>query len=250
MDFKVIYYITLVCPSLEASVEKIQEYIQHGAKALQIDMPSRDPIYETPFVKEMMARALEEYHGYDKFMDTLSAVRSENKDVDIHLVLYPDVIENIGFERFVRYFLDTGFSSLMLVSNDIELRASLREAGIRLLSSVSKDMTDHEVSMAVKAQKNDVIALNYKLHSQSSRKDCPTYADKIHFLRNKGVRAKIYAVEGIATKEMMQEVCDAGADGALVGNVLMRLWNEQDKLWALFRQFQSVGGAKQGQEMT
>lgn len=243
MEFHPIYYITLVCPSLEESLKKIREYIQHGASALQIDMPSRAPTYETPFVKEMMAKALAEYDGYDRFMEELSTVRREHPEVEIHLVLYPDVIESIGFERFVRFFQEAGFASLMLVSTDETLRGALRDAGITLLSSMSKDMTDEEIEKAVHAPAEDVIALNYRLHSQSARTEYPAFGDKIRFLRERGVRAKLFAVEGITTREMMQEVRDAGAQGALVGNVLMRLWNEQDKLWALFQQFQEVAQA-------
>ncbi len=240
MQFHPIYYITLVCPSLEESLNKVREYIQNGATALQMDMPSRKPVYETPFVAAMMAKALAQYHGYDRFMDELRMVRKENPGVEIHLVLYPDVIESIGFDRFVRFFLEAGFSSLMLVSTDETLRATLRDAGITLLSSMSKDMTQEEIAKAVLASPDDVVALNYRLHTQSVRTEYPTFRDKIRFLRERGVRARLFAVEGIATREMMQEVRDAGADGALVGNVLMRLWDEQDKLWDLFRQFQEV----------
>lgn len=243
MRFHPIYYITLVCPSLETSLGKIREYIQNGATALQIDMPSRNPVYETPFVAEMMAKALAEYANYDRFMDELRAVRKAYPHVEIHLVLYPDVIESIGFNRFVSYFLEAGFSSLMLVSTDEALRSALRDAGITLLSSISKDMTEAELAMATSASAEDVIALNYRLHTQSARTQYPTFADKIRFLRERGVCARVFAVEGIATKEMMLEVRDAGADGALVGNVLMRLWNEPDKLWDLFRQFQEVAYA-------
>lgn len=240
MGFQPIYYITLVCPSLEDSLEKIREYIQHGAKALQIDMPSRNPVYETPFVREMMEKALKEYSGYTRFMQELRTVCKEYPDVEMHLVLYPDVIESIGLERFAEYFLEAGYSSLMLVSTDQNLRARLRQAGITLLSSVSVDMTEEEVARAAQAQAEEVITLCYRLHATSARIEYPTYADKLRFLRQRGVRARLFAVEGIATKEMMQEVRDAGADGALVGNVLMRLWDKPDKLWNLFDQFQSL----------
>lgn len=242
MGFYPIYYITLVCPSLDASLEKIREYIQHGAKALQIDMPSQNPVYETPFVREMMEKALKDYNGYTRFMQELRAVCKEYPDVEMHLVLYPDVIESIGLERFAEYFLEAGYSSLMLVSTDQNLRARVRQAGITLLSSVSVDLTEEEVAWAAQAQSEEVITLCYRLHTESVRTEYPTYADKLRFLRQHGVRAKLFAVEGIASKEMMKEVRNAGADGALVGNVLMRLWDEPDKLWDLFDQFQSLIG--------
>ena len=238
--FQVIYYITLVCPTLEASLQKIEEYIAHGAKALQIDMPSREPTLETPFVAEMMAEALKKYHGYDHFMAALMDVRKRHPDVEIHLVLYPDVIESIGIQRFVEFFKAGDFSSLMLVSADAPLRDALCAAGIPLLSYMSKDMPQQEVMEAAQLPATDVLALNYRQHVQSARTEYPSYADKIRYLREQGIRTRLFAVEGIATPEMMREVCDAGTDGALVGNVLMRLWDNEDKLWELFKQFQKV----------
>ena len=93
---------------------------------------------------------------------------------------------------------------------------------------------------AAQLPSTDVIALNYRQHVQSARTEYPSYADKIRYLREQGIRTRLFAVEGIATPEMMREVCDAGTDGALVGNVLMRLWDNEDKLWELFKQFQKV----------
>ena len=37
----------------------------------------------------------------------------------------------------------------------------------------------------------------------------------------------------------MAERKNAGAQGAIVGNVLMRLWNDEEKLWKLLDEFQS-----------
>lgn len=240
MKFRIIYYITLVCPTLETSLQKVEEYIEHGATALQIDMPSREPIYETPFVAEMMRKALEEYNGYDRFLDAFCEIRKKHPSLELHLVVYPDVVESVGLERFTEFYHEVGFSSLMLVSTDAALRKRLLEAGMTLFTTFSKRFSDEEIGVAATLPQNGVTAVNYRKHAECERTEIPRFADKIHYLRDRGVRANIFAVEGIGTPEMMCEVRDAGTDGALVGNVLMRLWNEPDKLWKLFEDFQSV----------
>lgn len=240
MAFHPVYYITLVCPDLDTSKKMIDQYIDHGAGALQIDMPSRQPDYETDFVKQNMKNALELYKGYDVFLDFFRSLRREHSALELHLVVYPDVIEGIGKKKFVSFFKEVGFASLMLVSWDQDYRNSLKEEGIVLMENLDRDLTDESLSRAASLDEHCVVAYGYRNHSQCARKECPTLKQKIDLIREKGVRCKIYAVEGIATKEMMKEVKDAGMDGALVGNVLMRLWEEPASLWQLFNEFQSL----------
>ena len=101
MAFYPIYYITLVCPDLATSKQKIEEYIAHGARALQIDMPSKDPVFETPFVRENMKRALQIYEGYDTYLDFFRRIREKYPYLELHLVAYPDVVERIGKDKYV-----------------------------------------------------------------------------------------------------------------------------------------------------
>ena len=69
MSFSVIYYVCIACPTVERTLEMVDRYVAHGAKAFQIDMPSKDPFSETDFVKEMMKNTLSEGVGYDTYMD-------------------------------------------------------------------------------------------------------------------------------------------------------------------------------------
>ena len=43
MSFSVIYYVCIACPTVERTLEMVDRYVAHGAKAFQIDMPSKDP---------------------------------------------------------------------------------------------------------------------------------------------------------------------------------------------------------------
>lgn len=240
--FYPIYYITIVCPDLETSKRKVEEYIAHGAKALQIDMPSKDPLWETPFVKENMRRALEIYEGYDVYLDLFREIRRAYPDLELHLVAYPDVVEGIGREKFAAFCREIKIASFMPVSRDRAYRRSFKEEGLAVIENMDVDLPDREVEYALSLGEEDVIALNYKRHKECARKGLPTFKDKVDFLKNRGVRAKIYAVEGIMDAGMMREVKEAGAERTFVGNVLMRLWEEESSLWELFDAFQSLAG--------
>ena len=240
MSFYPIYYITIVCPDLETSRAKIEEYIAHGAKALQIDMPSKEPVLETLFVKENMKRALEMYKDYDVYLNFFREIREKYPLVEIHLVAYPDVVENIGREKFITFCKATGIASFMPVSSDPEYRHSFKRDGLVVIESIDVNLSDEDIEWAVKLHENEVITVNYKRHRECLRKGCTTLKEQIEFLRSQGVKARIYAVEGITDARMMKEVRDAGINGAFVGNVLMRLWDNEENLWKLFDEFQRL----------
>ena len=162
MAFTPIYYLTIACPTLERTMAMAEEYYAHGAHAFQFDFPSRVPTLEPPLVQEMMAKALAASDGYGVYLDALVTLKRRRPEAELHLVVYPDVVESIGF------------------------------------------------------------------------------AQKLDYLRTHGVSARFYSVEGIADADMMAEVRAAGAQGALVGNVLMQLWDTASGPWQMLDTFQAL----------
>ena len=77
------------------------KYVAHGAKAFQIDMPSKDPFSETDFVKELMKNSLIDDSSYDRYMDGIREIRRRHPQIDLHVVVYDDVVDSIGVEKFI-----------------------------------------------------------------------------------------------------------------------------------------------------
>ncbi|MRN26643.1 hypothetical protein EAI30_18795, partial [Romboutsia ilealis] len=80
-------------PNIEKTKEMVDNYVAHGVCALQFDMPSADPSRESEFIQERMRSARNLYgSGYEVYMDALREIRKKHPNLEIHLVLYPDVI--------------------------------------------------------------------------------------------------------------------------------------------------------------
>ncbi len=242
MSFTPIYYISSACPTVERSFEMAESYIEKGASAIQMDMPSRFPVYETEFISACMKNALEMYGGYDVYIDMFGKLKERHPEVMLHLVVYPDVVESVGRERFISLCRSLPAASVMIAGGDDELSDCLRASGVTVIGRIDRNLGEQNLAQVARLSEGDICNFNYKKHREVTPHGCISYADKIAYIRNAGVKCKIYAVEGIADKEMMDEVKHAGADGALVGNVLMRLWDSPDELWRLFDLFQSCAG--------
>lgn len=205
-----------------------------------MDMPSAHPIYETELIKGYMRDALERYEGYAPYMDALREMRRKHPEIGLHLVLYPDVIQAIGLEQLRAFVDENRIASIMVAGGDPQVLASLRQVGITTIERIECDMQDEQLRVLSRYPETQYLNFNYKRHAELQPHGCVSFKEKIAYIRKSGVRARILAVEGIANGQMMREVREAGANGALLGNALMRLWDDEGALWALFDEFQAA----------
>lgn len=238
MAFSITYYITLCSPFIEDSLRKIDNYVDHGMQSLQIDMPSLFPTFETPLVKSYMEKALGIYKGYSSYMDAIKTIHFRYPQLDLNLVVYPDVIENIGRDEFISFIKSAGIHTVMIAGGNKELSNFLREH-IEVIGRIDRNLIDEELAETAKYPAASLFNFNYKRHSEIAPHGCRTFKEKIDYIRKAGVKCKIIAVEGVSTVEKLDEVKMAGCDGVLVGNVFMNLWSDENKLWKLFKAFQS-----------
>ena len=103
MAFSIVFYITFCSPDVKNSVAHAQAYVDHGMKSVQFDMPSRNPVFETPLVKGFMQEALAQEPDYHVYMDALAGFCHAHPQIDTNLVVYPDVVDSIGREKFVDF---------------------------------------------------------------------------------------------------------------------------------------------------
>lgn len=243
MSFNVIYYINIACPTIGKSLEMVDKYVAHGAKALQIDLPSRDPYEETPLVKKMMLDSLDRNGNYDVYMDAVCEIRRRHPDLELHVVVYTDVVDSIGIEKFVAFGKEIRVASFMIPFNRREIWEYIERSGIPDMKVILNSLPDDEIAAAVETCERgyqSIVSLRNRKPGESDRPGCETWAGRYSYARKAGITAPIVSVFGIKTKEALQEIKDSGADGAIIGNVLMNLWDDEPALWALFDQFQSL----------
>lgn len=240
MKFDPIYYICIACPTVERTEEMIDQYVAHGARSFQIDMPSKDPFDETEFVKSMMKNSLMEGLGYNDYMDGIRRIRRRHPQIALHIVVYADVVDTIGLDRFVAFGKEVGVASFMIPGISRENFDRIEAEGIRVFRFVTHEMLDEDVQHCVQGDAGEYICIRNQKPGETGKEGLQTWDEKYRFMRQRGVTGKVYSVYGIKTKQELQAVKDSGAQGAIIGNVLMRLWDRQEELWRLMEDFQSL----------
>lgn len=238
MKFRPVYYMISGWPSLEKTREMVRRYVEHGVTALQFDMPGADPSRESAFIQQGMRHARALYgEDYDVFMDALRGIRCEFPELEIHLVVYPDVVERIGLERFGDFCQEIGIYSVL--PGDKDKMKYLSNRGIATAAFIGYDTSDAAIELARASDKHIVFVSNANGRTQP-REGLVTWAERIGYIRAHGVTAPIFGVTGIKTPEELQQVRDACADGAYIGSIMMQLWDNEPELWKLLDAFQAV----------
>ncbi|MDD5953779.1 MAG: tryptophan synthase subunit alpha [Firmicutes bacterium] len=240
MEFDVIYYICIACPTIERTLEMVDQYVAHGARAFQIDMPSKDPFAETDFVKEMMKNSLMNGYDYDHYMDGIREIRRRHPGIDLHVVVYNDVVDAIGVDRFIAFGKEVQVRSFMIPGASTENFERIESGGIKVFRTIPHELPEDRILHAIAGGKDCFISLRNKKPGEVDVPGYETWPKKYAYIRSRGVQGDIYSVFGIKTKEQLLEVRETGGRGAIIGNVLMRLWDDEKKLWELMESFQSV----------
>lgn len=239
MKFSPVFYIINGWPTVEKTIEMVDKYVEHGVNAIQICMPSTNPYGESEFIRNRMKYAIDRYGlDYEVFMQCIREIRKRHPSMEFHQVLYNDVAENIGLEKFADYCLEVRTYTVMVDNN--ETADYLNSRGIRTTDFLHYDMPEEMVQRAIRTKNLVMLRSNNRYENMVPRDGLASWKERIDWLRKRGVEGPVYPVSGISTKEQLAEVKAAGADGAYIGTALMEVWDEEEKLWEKLDSFKSL----------
>lgn len=240
--FKIIYYMTIACPTVERTLEMVDKYVKKGVKSIQIDMPSSDPFAETDFVKKMMSGTLKDGPDYGKYMDAVREIRRRHPGLELHLMSYPDVVESIGLEKYADFAKEVGVVSLMLCGDMPQERAYFYGRGLPSSAHVEFTMPEEQIARACDpSQRFSLVTMRNARVGQVPRPGLETWEARVRYLKEeRNCPYPLYVVGGILNPEMLREAKEAGVVGAYIGNVLMWEWDNEEKLFAMIDGFEKV----------
>ncbi|MBU9744439.1 tryptophan synthase subunit alpha [Lachnospiraceae bacterium ASD3451] len=230
------YYFTIACPTVERTLEMIDRYVEHGVDSVQIDMPSRDPYGETDFVKAMMSQGL--HVGYDTYMDAIREVRRKHPDIEISIVVYEDVIDSIGREAFADFLAEIK-SSNNIICDLPEYHDILDQRGISYITMITYNDPEYDIEENLRYGEDHIAVMRTKRKTDALNRRYDTWKKRVKLAKDMGLKCKIFAIAEINNAKDLAERKNAGMDGALIGNVLMQLWDDEDALWKKLDEFQA-----------
>ena len=191
MSFTPVYYVCIACPTIEKTQEMVKKYVQYGAKAFQIDMPSMDPFAETAFVKKMMKESLESGITYNDYMEGIREIRKQFPDLLIHIVVYDDVITSIGLEKFCDFIEEINATTIMVPGISMIHYVYCKGRGIKVFGSITHQLEEENVLAWQYANDDDYVALRNKKPGEFTVPGKETWKQKYDYIRSRGVKGMV-----------------------------------------------------------
>ena len=235
---KLICYLCNGYPSLEASAEIAKTYVESGCDTIEIDLPSRDPFLESELIAGRMAEALKACDDYDRYMEEMAEVKRSLPNTDFIVMVYENVVEEVGVEKFIKFCLDNDYLDIILVGlKDNTIKDQIIAAGLRVSCYVQFHLPEEEVAYALAS--NGFTYLQAVPAPGQATEEHPTLKSCIEYLRERGLKNPIYCGVGVHTPEDCAMVRDAGADGAFVGSAILKLQTEPEALAKTIGEFKA-----------
>lgn len=236
---EIICYLSNGYPTIEASYNMAMEYADAGCKMMEVDFPSRNPYLESDYIAGRMEKALESCDDYEKYMDSIVAIKNKLPDVKILVLAYENTVEEIGTQEFIDFCLDNDLKDILLVGlKDDTVKDEIIAAGLQVSCYVQFHMPDAEIDMA--KQSNGFVYLQAKPYAtQEKNAKYPTLKDCVEHLRACGIDRPIYCGVGVHAPEDVKLVKEAGGDAAFVGSTILKLHEDIPAMKEKIREFKA-----------
>ncbi|MDD3402131.1 MAG: tryptophan synthase subunit alpha [Hespellia sp.] len=236
---EIICYLSNGYPTIETSYQIAMEYADAGCRIMEVDFPSRDPFLESEYIAGRMAKALEACDDYEKYMDSIVAIKKRLPEVKILVLAYENTVEEIGMEKFIDFCLANDLKDILLVGlKDDRIKDEIIRAGLQVSCYVRFHMPKEEIEMAL--QSNGFVYLQAKpAEGQEINEKYPTLRDCVEHLRKCGIERPIYCGVGVHAPEDVKMVKDAGGDAAFVGKAILTLHDDIPAMKEAIRMFKA-----------
>lgn len=246
---KLIPFVTVGDPSLEATAEVAIAMAEAGADLIELGIPYSDPIADGPTIQASSQRALE--RG-TRLADVFGVVRRIRAKSEVPLVLftYCNPVYRYGIERFMREAAEAGADGILMPDlppeEAAELRAEAERYGLAVIFLVAPTTSDPRISLIAEATRG-FLYLVAALGVTGARSELSGNLDA--YLRRVRAQTSVPLAVGfgVSTPEHAGRIAAMGADAVVVGSALVdRIgsWGQDVDLAAKVGAF--IGDLKRG----
>ena len=227
---KLIGYLPTGYPSIGRSLELAEKYLEGGCDGLEMGIPYPDPQVEPDGVASAMLFALWKNNNYEDYFSKICAFKQKYNDTWTAALVSQSTVEQVGMERFLRFYTESRMACLFGVMMDGKMRAEFKRLGIGMSAAIQWDLNEERVQYALSLD-SGIVYLRSKPASEAQiRPGLETMDRIITYLRERGIKLPIYAGVGIRTPDDIKRLKDNGVEGCFLGSSLMRHFDNEKEL--------------------
>ncbi len=200
----------------------IEGFAMAGADAIEIGIPFSDPVIDGPTVQEASSLALDAGATPES---VLAGVATADVDVPLVAMTYYNIAYRMGHRRFAADLVAAGICGAILPDLPLEecgewTRAA-DDAGVETVLLAAPTADDERLAAIADRSRGFVYGVGL-LGTTGVREELATTATEIARRCKAVTDVPVLVGIGISTPDQAVEVCEAGADGVVVGSALVR----------------------------
>ncbi len=215
-------------PDFETSLELCGIAREQGVDIVELGIPTPDPFLDSSTMRASMERALANCSAPGRYLTAIGEVRASYPDLPLEVMVYSDTVSAMGLEPFAQGLVEAGADAVLvadIASQADDYRAALDRAllahDIYPLRFVPDPFDAGQVD-DLKRNARGLIVVQTKAGPQGQR---PVVSEAnretLDALRAAGVGLPLVLAYGIRTPEDVRRCISLGADGVLIGTVVL-----------------------------
>ena len=213
-------------PDFEHSYRQLACMIEAGAYALEIGLPFSDPVADGPIIQRAVFDALSSGFTLKQAWPWLAKVRQLDATIPIGLLVYHNMVQAVGVERFCEQAKASGVDGVLIADLPPEMADSWVEAAraaeldtIFIVSSLTTTDRLAHIAQLGSGFLYGVSRLGITGVESRYETDLTALIDRCHA----ACPLPVFMGFGISTPNDAQRMLAAGADGTITGSRIVQL---------------------------
>jgi len=222
--------------SPEDTTNNVQIALECGVDIIELGIPYAHPYLDSGIMKASMNRALKWSTDLHAYLDYLKQIRSLYPQVPFEVMIYHDTVMQIGLENFA-HSLNEAQMDAVLVADYVkkgreflsDLDRSLATTEVLPIRFVPHKFDPQQVEDIARNGRGFVISQTVTDESGERKSVLDENKEKADFLRSHGVNTPLVFAYGIKTPADVQKCVELGADGTLLGTIILDAAHRMEK---------------------
>jgi tryptophan synthase alpha chain len=215
-------------PDLDTTFELLEIALDAGVDVFEIGIPISVPFLDSDVMRDSMLRALAFSPEYDFYLEALCKIRDRFPEVIVEVMIYYETVMDIGLDKFCAALEESQMDCVLVADGVFQGSKFLSVLDEKLLPRniypirFVPNPYDNQQFGDLKRNAHGFVIVQTKTDAQGLRQ---TVLDKnkqsLEEIRLAGIDLPLIFAYGIKTPEDVRKCISLGADGVLIGTVLL-----------------------------
>jgi tryptophan synthase alpha chain len=213
------------------SLYYIQQVIDSGADALEIGIAFSDPTADGPVIQRRISQLIEGGYSVAKAFEVISAIRSDNPDIPIGLLVYINLVLAKGAKSFFEQCQRVGIDSVLIADLPVEhshyFQSIAQEFSIDLVFICPPNASDTVVEQIAKKGGGYTYLVSRNGVTGDQNSQAIDIKHRIGQLKNYDAPPVVLGF-GISQPKHVEDGIGSGASGVIAGSAICRILQEHE----------------------